>query len=125
LVANQPAVGELASPGDSAGYSYTLPEARLVTLRAFGEVLRPTITILRDDEVIASEPNAAGDLIVSLEPVLSAGEYEVVVGSVNVTSGVFILLVERETPIEITMLSPGSKAIGEVGAGQLLAVYLF
>ena len=60
------------------------------------------LTLLRDGEAIATQPNASGALTSTLDALLMAGLYQVRVEGANGTSGSVILLVQSETPALIT-----------------------
>lgn len=124
LVLGQPSIAELAA-GQTRSFSYTLAEARGVSLQALGETAQPTITIMSDGEVAASQGNTDSSLIVSLSAFLNAGSYTVQVGAANGTAGTVILVLQRETPITLTTLTPGTPARGDVSLDAPIAVYSF
>jgi hypothetical protein len=124
LTIGQASIGFIPA-GETLRYEYTLAEPRGVTLQAIGDAMQPTIAILRDGEVIASQPNAAGQLIVSLNAILNAGTYLVEVGTANSTTGSVILVVQSETPVSAVALTPGIAVSGEVDLEVPVALYAF
>lgn len=125
LTAGQPAFGTIAQPGDTLTYSYTLAEPRAVTLQAIGETAQPILTILEQGAVIATQPNAEGQLVISLTAFLDAGSYTVHAAAANGTSGTLILVVESEAAIPTTPLQPDSPLTGSVLADAPIALYTF
>src|SRR5262245_21436507 len=86
LIQGQPAFGDIR-PGSTLTYTYNRSESRPVTIQVVGEVVQPTITILKGGQAVASQPNTAGSKTVSLTALLDAGNYAVQVGSINNTAG--------------------------------------
>ncbi len=123
LVVGQPTVGNLADPAAVITFDYPLAQDSAVVIEAFGEAAAPTVTILRDGTVVATEPNAAGSLTVALTAVLNAGNYTVQVSSANATAGLVILIVNSEMPITAQPLALGTPISGGVNAESPLAIY--
>ena len=98
LITGQPAFGNIAA-GSTLTYSYNLSDSRAVTLQVIGEVVQPTITILKAGQPVASQPNAEGSKIISLTALLDAGAYTIQVGSINNTVGSVIVVVQSASPI--------------------------
>jgi uncharacterized protein YraI len=124
LVSGQPSIANLQA-GQTQSFSYTLAEARAVTLQALGETAQPTISILANGEVIASAGNPEGDLITSLMAYLNAGSYSVQVGAANGTAGTVILVLQRESTITPLALTPGVVESGSVNLDAPIQVYSF
>ncbi|HLU09291.1 MAG TPA: hypothetical protein VK003_06460 [Oceanobacillus sp.] len=124
LIVGQPSIGFLPVD-ETLSYSYTLEEARGVTIQAIGDAMQPTIAILRDGSVVASNPNSEGQSIVALNAILNAGTYIVQVGTANSTTGTVILVVQSEIPISAIPLTAGSAISGEVSVETPVALYSF
>ncbi len=124
LIIGQPAFGNIAA-GTSLTYTYNLSDSRAVTLQVIGEVVQPTITILKAGQPVASQPNVEGSKIVSLTALLDAGGYTIQVGSVNNTVGSVIVVVQSAEPITTGQLPIASVVIGQVKADVTTATYNF
>jgi uncharacterized protein YraI len=123
LTVGQPVIAQINAEAPVARYDYAAEEAQSVSLQAFGETAQPTITLLRDGQVVASEANASGALIVTLDALLSAGDYVVEVGATGGTSGTAIVIVQSATPVVVTELAPSSPVSGELSAETPMALY--
>ena len=123
LTVGQPVIGQISAEAPVARYDYAAEEAQSVTLQAFGETAQPTVSILRDGQVVASKANANGELIVTLEALLSPGSYVVEVGATGGTSGAVILVVESATPLTATELVVSSAVNGELSDQTPMALY--
>ena len=123
LTVGQPVISQISAEAPAARYDYAAVEAQSVMLQAFGEAAQPTVRILRDGEVVASESNADGELIVALETLLNPGQYVVEVGAAGGTSGAVILVVQSATPVTVTELAPSSPISGELSDQTPVALY--
>jgi hypothetical protein len=124
LIVGQPSIGFLPV-NETLSYSYTLAEARGITIQAIGDAMQPTVAILRDGSVVASNPNSEAQSIIALNAILNAGTYIVQVGTANSTTGTVILVVQSEIPISAIPLGAGNAAIGEVNLEAPIALYSF
>ncbi len=124
LITGQPAFGTIAA-GSSLTYTYNLSDSRAVTLQVIGEVVQPTITILKAGQPVASQLNAEGSKIISLSALLDAGGYTIQVGSINNTAGSVIVVVQSADPITTGQLPIASVVIGQVTADVSTATYNF
>ncbi|MEP7290324.1 MAG: SH3 domain-containing protein [Chloroflexota bacterium] len=125
LTLGTPAVSQITTAGQTFSYDYSLSEPRQITLQALGDSAQPTITILRNGEVVAQQPNDTGALTVSLSTLLNAGSYVVQVGARNNATGLIVLVLQSETAVTSSTLTPGSPLNGVVSAGAPLALYSF
>lgn len=110
--------------GETRTYTYTLSDAQIVQLQAFGETAQPTLTIRRGETVIASDLNAAGAFTVRLQTALDAGDYIVEVGTTNNTSGQVILIVIAQQPILSQSLLPDVPVSAGLDDSNPLARYV-
>lgn len=124
LTVGQPVISEI-STDTPVRYDYSLTEASIVTFQVISESIQPTITIFRGDEVVASEPNEEGKLILTFNTFLTAGDYVVEMGTANDTTGTLVLVVERATPVAVNDLLLGTTASGEMSAETSIALYRF
>ncbi len=123
LTIGQPVISPISAEAPVANYDYAAAESQTVTMQAFGETAQPSIRILRDGQVVASEANAAGELIVSLDALLSAGSYGVEVSTANGTTGSVILVVQSAAPVAVTELVVGGVQSGSVSAETPMALF--
>lgn len=123
LTVGQPIIAQLSAEVPTARFSYAAEVPQQAMLQAFGETAQPTITVFHGGEVIASEANAAGGLIVNLPVLLSGGVYTVEVGTANDTSGAVIVVVQNVEPVPLTDLAPASITAAEVSASVPLALF--
>src|SRR5215217_2283317 len=75
LTVGQPLTSQISAETPVLRYDYTVSAASVVGLQAFGETVQPTITVLRDGVIVASDPNPSGLFVAALNPFLSAGSY--------------------------------------------------
>ncbi len=125
IVMGQPAIGQIQTAGSTLRYDYTVGDLRQVTLQALSDTAQPTVSIVRDGEVVAAEANAQGVSTVTLDALLTAGSYVVEVGTTNGTTGLIVLNVLSETPVTMTPLSAGEPVSIALSADSPLASYVF
>ncbi|MBA3872507.1 MAG: hypothetical protein H0X30_25500 [Anaerolineae bacterium] len=125
LVTGQPSFGNITAAGSTITYTYTLSDARAVTLQAIGEVVQPTIAIVQNGLAVANQPNDEGNKIVLLTALLDAGTYTIQVGSINNTVGSVIVVVQSAEPITTGQLPLASVVTGQVRADATSATYNF
>jgi len=125
LTTGQPAFGNITTAGGTLTYTYSLSDSRAVTLQVIGEVAQPTITILKNGQPVANQPNTEGSKIVSLTALLDAGTYTVQVGTVNNSVGSLIVVVQSATPVTTGQLPIASVVSGQVTADIATATYNF
>jgi hypothetical protein len=87
--------------------------------------VQPTLTILRNGEVVASRPNTEGTLTTSLRTLLGPGSYVVQVGTVNGAAGLVIVVLQNEVPVPTAPLTPGVPVNTVVGPQVPLVIYTF
>ena len=121
----QPQVGHISTAGQTNDYSYTAKQPTQITLQALGDTVKPTITILSNGNPVAQEANASGALTINLSALLDAGSYTVRVGAVDNTTGIAILVLQSETAVTTTPLTPNTPVAGVVNATAPLAIYSF
>ncbi|MFN8452417.1 MAG: hypothetical protein U0521_28395 [Anaerolineae bacterium] len=80
LVFGQPLPKQIVA-GQILNYDYALAQPSAVTFQALGDTTQPTITVLRDGEIVAQETNAGGALTIGLNALLDAGDYVVQVAA--------------------------------------------
>lgn len=122
LTLGQPVSGSVA-PDAPVSYTYTLNTSSMVTWQVLSETAQPTIRITQDGAIAAEQDNDSSALITSLSAYLNSGTYTVEIGSTNNTSGSFVLVVQSETPVTMTELTPSSLAAGQVSAETRVALY--
>ena len=124
VVLGQPLPNQIEA-GGTLDYDYTVAQLSQVTLQALGATTQPSITILRDGAVVALQPNAENALTVTLSTTLDAGTYVVRVGAVNNTAGLVVLVLQSETSVTSTALTPTNRVSGVVSGSAPLALYSF
>ncbi|MDZ4763064.1 MAG: SH3 domain-containing protein [Chloroflexota bacterium] len=117
-----PIIVEIAA-GETRTYTYTLTDARIVQLQAFGQSAQPTITLLSADDIIAAQTNVDGAFTVALSAIVSAGTYTVEVGTANDTSGQVVIVVISETPIPSEQILPNVPISGSISPENPVARY--
>jgi uncharacterized protein YraI len=123
LTVGQPVIAQISAEAPVAQFDYAAEEAQIIAVQVFGETLQPTITVLRDGAVIAQNANAAGELIVTLEAVLSPGNTIIEIGAANGSAGTGVLVVQSANPIPVTELAAGVAVTGEASRENALALY--
>jgi hypothetical protein len=124
LAVGQPLPSQLQA-GAATRYDYSLTQPSEVTIQALGDTAQPTITIRRDQTIVAAQPNSDGALTTSLTALLDPGTYVVEVGTANDTSGLVVVLLQTEIPISATTLAPATLTNGVVNPAAPLALYRF
>lgn len=125
LTAGQPAAVTIAAPGAVQQLAYTLPDARAVSIQALSQDAQPTLTILRDGQIMGRSANIEGGQVVTLDVFLSGGDYIVEVGAANNTVGNIIVVVLSEIPITPSPLPLSTPVQDEVSFERSLLVYSF
>jgi hypothetical protein len=127
LTAGQPTAVNVSAPGEVIRLTYNLTSARAVTLQALSQNVPPVLTLLRDDVVVAEQPNVEAALIVTLDAFLPAGDYviEVRAPEGNSATGTVILAVQSDMPMVPLVLNAGVPLVGEVSAQLPVALYAF
>lgn len=120
----QPTATPLAA-GQTVTYSYTLSQSSNVSLQVFGDTVQPTVTILRDGEVVFSELNAAAQPILTFTTFLNAGDYFVQIGSANNAGGTVVIVITAETPVTPVALTPSVLTSAEVTTQSSFALFSF
>ncbi|MFN8562525.1 MAG: hypothetical protein U0703_13120 [Anaerolineae bacterium] len=105
LVFGQPLPKQIVA-GQILNYDYALAQPSAVTFQALGDTTQPTITVLRDGEIVAQETNAGGALTIGLNALLDAGDYVVQVVLANNAAGLIVVFVQNEAPITTTTPRP-------------------
>ncbi len=124
LVFGQPLPKQIVA-GQILNYDYALAQPSAVTFQALGDTTQPTITVLRDGEIVAQETNAGGALTIGLNALLDAGDYVVQVAAANSAAGLIVVFVQNEAPITTTTLALASPVSGTVNTSAPLALYTF
>ena len=124
LSAAQPVNADLPVDGELT-FEYVLGQTSQVSLQAISAKVQPILTILRDGNVIATQPNPSGTLTITLNALLTAGTYQVRVQGGNGTSGAVILLVESETPIAMAEIGLDTLVSETLDTQVPLAFYRF
>lgn len=124
LVLGQPALGDVEA-GGTLTFEYTLADARAVTLQVVSETAQAAISVKQNGALVASQLNANGELLVTLTALLNNGTYSVEVTALNNTSGLIIVLVQSETPIEIAQLTAGVGVSREVNTSTPISFFAF
>lgn len=101
LRVGQPTSVELPANG-TLTLDYPLGKTSQVSLQAISASAQVSLTILRDGVIQASEPNIGGEFTVTVNALLTAGDYVVQLQSLNNTTGTVILLVQSETAVSMT-----------------------
>jgi hypothetical protein len=125
LMLGQPAIGQIPAAGNTISYSYMLTSISQVGLQALSDSASPTITVLRDGQVIAQESNAGAQSIATLTTILDAGVYVVRIGVVQNVPATVITLVQTELPLVVNPLLPAVPVTGDVNAQTPIMVYQF
>ncbi len=125
LTSGQPSTGQIATAGETLRFDYTLAQTSQVTLQALSDSVPPKLAILQNGQVVAAEDNASGALTISLNTLLQAGSYVVEVSAANNTTGLVILVVQSETPLNTTMLTAGQHINASVSASEPMMLYRF
>src|SRR5215475_5698822 len=68
----QPLPNQIAA-GATVSYDYEVAQLSQVSLQALGANTQPTITVLKDGQAVASQPNAENALTTTLTTTLDAG----------------------------------------------------
>jgi len=124
LTAGQPASADLIA-GSALIFDYPLAQTSQVSLQAISAQVQPVVTVLRNGEAIAVQPNASGALTTTLDALLMAGMYQVRVEGANGTSGSVILLVQSETPALITDIGLDTLVSETLDSQVPVALYRF
>ena len=124
LVLGQPVVSQVTTAGQTVTFDYTLTAPRQVVLQALAESAPPTITILQDGALVASEANPNNAVTVSLNAFTTAGSYQVQVGATGDATGLIVLILQSETDAPSTVLSPGATLSGVVSQDSIRALQL-
>lgn len=125
LVLGQPVISQITIAGQTVTFDYTLTTPRQVVLQALAESAPPTITILQDGALVASDSNPDNAVTISLEAFLNAGSYQVQVGATGDATGLIVLVLQSETEAASTILSPGTTLSGVVSQDFPFALYSF
>lgn len=102
---------------------YTIAQTSQVSLQAISATVQTSLTVLRNGEAIANQPNPTGALTVTLDVLIPAGTYQVRVESLNRTAGAVILLVQSETPVAMTDIGLDTFVSETLDAEKPLALY--
>jgi len=124
LTSSQPASADLPA-GGALFFDYALPQTSQVSIQAISAKVQPILTILRNGEVIATQPNTSGALTVTLEALLTNATYQVRVEGANGTSGSVILLVQSETPVGMMTIGLDTLVSETLDVQVPLAFYQF
>ncbi len=125
LTLGTPAVSQIITAGQTFNYDYSISAPRQVVLQALAESAPPTITILQDGALVASEPNLNNALTVSLDAFLNTGNYTVQVGAKDGATGLVILVLQSETEAPSTVLTTTTPISGMVNDATPFALYSF
>jgi hypothetical protein len=122
LASGQPLVAAV-TPGAAFTASYTLTDARGVSITAISDSAPPTLSILLGDEVIASSVNPTNEIGLTLNAFLLAGTYTVRVSTVDGGGGNIALSIGVEVPIRVDILASGAVQSGQVTPELPVALY--
>ncbi len=124
LVLGQPLPNQIEA-GGILTYDYTVVQPSQVTIQALGDTVQPSISLLRVNTIVATQPNADGALTASLTTLLDPGTYVVQIGAANNTAGLVVVFLQSEVPISSTTLTPGALLNGVVNTAAPLVLYRF
>ena len=120
----QPVNADLPVAG-ALTFNYPVAQTSQVSLQAISATVQPILTVIRNGEVIATQPNAAGALTITLDALLTAGDYQVRVEGANGTSGAVILLVESELTVAMNEIGLDTLVSETLDEQVPLALYRF
>ncbi|MEO8397063.1 MAG: hypothetical protein ABI700_28980, partial [Chloroflexota bacterium] len=124
IALGQPLPSQLDA-GATVSYAYVVNQLSQVTLQALGATAKPTLTILLDGTVVASQPNAENALTINLTTMLDPGKYVVQVGTLDKAAGLVVVVLQSETPVTSTPLIPANPVSGTVDNNVPLQLYSF
>ena len=124
ITLGQPLPSQLEA-GATVSYDYDVAQLSQITLQALGATAQPTITILRDGTVVASQPNAEKALTITLTTTLDAGSYVVQIGTLDNAAGLVVTVLQSETAVTSTPLVPTNPVSGTVDNNVPLQLYSF
>ncbi len=124
IVMGQPLPSQLDA-GTTATYDYTVAQLSQITLQALGASAQPTLTILRDGAVVASQPNSEKALTINLTTTLDAGSYTVEVGTLDNAAGLVVVVLQSEIAVSSTPLVPANIISSVVSNSAPTALYSF
>lgn len=106
-------------------FDYTLAQTSQITLQAISATAQVALSILKDGQTVESQPNTAGEFTVTLNAMLTAGDYQVRAESLNSTAGTVIVLIQSETPVSITEIGLDTFVSDSLTDEFPLALYQF
>ncbi|MEO8394670.1 MAG: SH3 domain-containing protein [Chloroflexota bacterium] len=124
IALGQPLPSQLDA-GATVSYGYVVNQLSQVTLQALGASAKPTITVLLDGTVVASQPNAENALTVNLTATLDPGKYVVQIGTLDKAAGLVVVVLQSETAVTSTPLVPANLVSGTVDNNVPLQLYSF
>ena len=124
IVLGQPLPSQLDA-GATVSYDYTVAQLSQITLQVLGASAQPTITILRDGSVVASQPNSEKALTINLTTTLDAGSYIVEVGTLDNAAGLVVVVLQSEIAVSSTPLVPTNVISSVVSDSAPMMLYSF
>ncbi len=124
LTLGQPLSSQITA-GATISYPYTAANPAEITIQALSDKAQPTLTLLSGGSVVAQQTNASGSATVSLSTLVNSGSYVLQVGTANNTSGLVIVVLQSETAVTTTPLTPDTPVTGTVSPTAPLALYSF
>ncbi len=122
LASGQPLVAAVGQ-GSSFSASYTLPDARGVSIIAISDAAPPIVSVLLGDEVIAASVNPNAEAGLTLNAFLLAGSYTVRVATLDGSAANVALNIGAEVPINVEILAPSALTSGEVSPQFPVVLY--
>ncbi len=124
IALGQPLPSQLDA-GATVSYAYGVNQLSQVTLQVLGATAKPTLSVLLDGTVVASQPNAENALTINLTATLAPGKYVVQVGTLDQAAGLVVVVLQSETPVTSTPLIPANPVSGTVDNNVPLQLYSF
>ncbi|HVU15240.1 MAG TPA: SH3 domain-containing protein [Phototrophicaceae bacterium] len=124
LTLGQPLSSQITA-GATISYPYNAANPAEITIQALSDKAQPTLTLLSGGSVVAQQANASGSPTISLSTLVNSGSYVLEVGTANNTSGLVIVVLQSETAVTTTPLTPDTPVTGSVSPTAPLALYSF
>lgn len=125
LVVGQAVINDVTTETPVLRYNFVVDQPSSVTIQAFGQAAQPTLSIMNEGAVVASEPNVGGVFSITLTSLLNAGTYSIEVGTVNSTTGSIATVIASATPITATELTLGTIVNGQIDQNLPVMFYRF
>ncbi|MCL4248830.1 MAG: hypothetical protein KJ065_11855 [Anaerolineae bacterium] len=125
LTVGAPVSVQIEQSGQSFRFAYEAGAAQVISLQALGIDIAPVLAVLRDGQTVAADLNAAASSTLNLDVFVEPGSYIVQVSAAAGGTGTVVLLLQRESPAQITALAAGESLNGQVGPEAPVAIYGF